>query len=244
MALLQIKNITFSYKYLPSISGGLLKSNAGFQTAKALSDVSLSLKDGDRVALFGTNGSGKSTLLKVIAGIYKPELGHVETEGVIYSFFGRNVGVLPQLSGRENLIIRGLLLNLSDVVIKEKIKEIIQFTELEDSIERPVNTYSNGMRARLTFGMLMFVKADILLIDEGLSAGDQFFIEKARSFIDGLLDKSKILLFANHSNQMLERFCNKAILMNNGKLISFGAFDSVLEQYNNSNIKNQKLSRG
>ncbi len=237
MTSISLDNITFSYKYFPSISGGLLKSNAGLKTQTALSQVSLEIQNGDRVALLGTNGSGKSTLLKIIAGIYKPEKGTVTTVGKVYTFLGRNVGVMPQLSGYDNLTVRGLLLDLPDQVIKEKIKEIIEFSELGDDIHRPVSTYSMGMRARLTFGMLMFIEADILLIDEGLGAGDQFFLEKARNFIDGLLDSSKILLFANHSNQLLRQFCNKALLVNQGEVVAFGEFEKVLHQYNSINKK-------
>lgn len=240
MTSIKLDNITFSYNYFPSISGGLLKSNAGLKTKQALSEVSLEINNGDRVALLGTNGSGKSTLLKVMAGVYKPEKGHINTTGKIYTFLGRNVGVMPQLSGFDNLVVRGLLLNLSDELIAKKAEEIVAFTELGDAIHRPVSTYSNGMRARLTFGMLMFIEADILLIDEGLGAGDQFFLEKARQFIDGVLDQSKILIFANHSNQLLKRFCNKAILMNQGKLVTFGDFDDVLKQYNQKNLATKK----
>ncbi len=232
MTSISLENITFSYKYFPSISGGLLKSNSGLKSQTALSDVNLQINHGDRVALLGTNGAGKSTLLKIIAGIYKPEKGEVKTEGRVYTFLGRNVGVMPQLSGYDNLTVRGLLLDLPDDVIEEKIKSIVEFTELGDGIHRPVSTYSMGMRARLTFGMLMFIDADILLIDEGLGAGDQFFLEKARRFINDLLDNSKILIFANHSNQLLKQFCNKALLVNEGHILSFGAFDEVLHQYN------------
>jgi ABC-2 type transport system ATP-binding protein/lipopolysaccharide transport system ATP-binding protein len=245
MASVKLKNLTFSYKYFPSISGGLMKSNAGLKTKTALKNINLAIQTGDRIALLGTNGSGKSTLLKVIAGIYKPEAGELATEGKIYSFLGRNVGVMPQLSGIDNLTVRGLLLDLSDDVIEAKINEIVEFTELGNAINRPVSTYSMGMRARLTFGMLKFIDADIMLIDEGLGAGDQFFLEKARSFIDGLLDSSKILIFANHSNELLKRFCNKAILMDQGKLIAFGEFDEILAQYNQSNvIKNKTIKSG
>lgn len=229
---ISVDNITFSYKYFPSISGGLFKSNAGLKSQTALSEFSVNIEHGDRVALLGTNGSGKSTLLKLIAGIYKPETGKVVTTGSVYTFLGRNVGVMPQLSGYDNLIVRGLLLDLPEHVIEEKIEKIIAFSELAEDIHRPVSTYSMGMRARLTFSMLMFVEADIFLIDEGLGAGDQFFLEKARKFVNSLLDTSKILVFANHSNKMLSQFCNKALLIDQGSLISFGEFNQVLHQYN------------
>lgn len=232
MASISLKNITFSYQYFPSISGSFFKSNAGLKQKTALSHFDLTIKDGDRVALLGVNGAGKSTLLKIIAGVIKPEQGEVQVEGQVYSFFGRSVGVLPQLSGFENLHLRGLLLDLDDDVIVEKINEIVEFTELDDDIYRPVSTYSQGMKARLTFGMLMFVDADIMLLDEGLAAGDRFFLDKAQNFIDELLDTSKILVFASHSVQLLKRFCNKAILIDQGQIIEYGELDEVLMSYN------------
>ena len=238
MASINLKNITFSYQYFPSISGSFFKSNAGLKKNTALSEFSLTINDGDRVALLGVNGAGKSTLLKVIAGVIKPEQGEVEVSGEIYSFFGRNVGVMPQLSGYENLHLRGLLLDIDDQTIQEKIDQIVEFTELGDDINRPVSTYSQGMRARLTFGMLMFVDADIMLLDEGLAAGDKFFLDKAQKFIDSLLDSSKILVFASHSVQLLKRFCNKAILINQGQIVEYGNLDKVLQSYNH--IKDKK----
>ncbi|WP_154223987.1 ABC transporter ATP-binding protein [Marinicella rhabdoformis] len=227
-----LKDVSFSYRYFSSIAGGLFQSNGGLQRKMALDKVNLHINQGDRVALLGVNGAGKSTLLKLISGVFKPESGEVKTVGTIYSFFGRNVGVMPQLSGMDNLHVRGLLLNLSEEKIQKKLSQILGFIELGSAINRPVSTYSQGMKARLTFGMLMFVKADILLIDEGLGAGDQFFLEKTRLFIDELLDQSKILIFANHSQQLLGRFCNKALLMNDAKVEAFGNIEEVLATYN------------
>lgn len=232
MAHIKLDNVSFSYRYFPSISGGLLKSNAGLKSHLVFENFNLEINDGDRVALLGVNGAGKSTLLKIMAGVYTPEQGEVSTEGKIYSFFGRSIGVMPQLSGLENLEIRGLLLNLSETVIKETIQKIIEFTELGDAIYRPVSTYSMGMKTRLTFGMLMFVKADIMLIDEGLGAGDKFFLEKAQNFIDELLDSSKIMVFANHSMELVKKFCNKGILIDSGEIVQFGQIEEVIQRYN------------
>ena len=159
-----LEKVSFSYRYFSSIAGGLFQSNGGLKRKLALDDVNLQIGQGDRVALLGINGAGKSTLLKLISGVFKPERGEVKTTGTIYSFFGRNVGVMPQLSGLDNLQVRGLLLNLSEEKIQQKLVQILDFIELGDAINRPVSTYSQGMKARLTFGMLMFVKADILLI--------------------------------------------------------------------------------
>lgn len=233
MAQINLKNVTFSYKYFPSIGGSLFKSSSGLKTKTALKALNLEINQGDTVALLGTNGAGKSTLLKVISGVMVPESGFIKTKGKIYSFFGRNVGVNPQLSGYDNLRVRGLLLDLSDEEIAEKVKEIVEFTELKEDLYRPVSTYSQGMRARLTFGMLMFVDADILLVDEGLAAGDKFFLAKTQNFIHELLDNSKILLFASHSNELLRRFCKKALWLHQGKIKAFGEFDTVLKKYNN-----------
>lgn len=232
MAHIKLDNVSFSYRYFPSISGGLLKSNAGLKSHLVFENFNLEINDGDRVALLGVNGAGKSTLLKVMAGVYTPEQGAVTTEGKIYSFFGRSIGVMPQLSGLENLEIRGLLLNLSETRIQDKIKEIIEFTELGDAIHRPVSTYSMGMKTRLTFGMLMFVEADIMLIDEGLGAGDKFFLNKAQKFIENLLDSSKIMVFANHSMELVRKFCNKAILIDSGEIAQFGPIEEVIKRYN------------
>lgn len=240
MSYIKLNNVTFTYKYFPSISGGLLKSNAGLKSNTALTHFNLEIINGDRVALLGKNGAGKSTLLKTIAGVVKPEEGEVITRGSVYSFFGRNVGVMPQLSGLENLKIRGLLLDLNDDLIETKVKEIAEFTELGKDLYRPVSSYSQGMKARLTFGMLMFVEADILLIDEGLAAGDQFFIKKAHKFVSELLGNSKILMFASHSTQLLQKFCNKAILIEDGQILEFGKFDQVMQQYVNSTSKKSK----
>lgn len=234
MAFIKLKDVTFTYQYFPSISGGLFKSNAGLKSNLALTNFNLEINHGDRVALLGKNGAGKSTLLKTIAGVIKPEQGEVLVDGSVYSFFGRNVGVMPQLSGYENLKIRGLLLNLSDKEIDTKIVEIATFTELGNDLHRPVSSYSQGMKARLTFGMLMFIDAEILLIDEGLAAGDQFFLKKAKAFIDKLLDNSKILIFASHSPQLLKRFCTKAILIENGGVVKFGELNEVMKLYNRS----------
>jgi len=237
MAHIILKDVDFSYRYFPSISGGLLRSNAGLKSHLVFENFNLEINDGDRVALLGVNGAGKSTLLKVMAGVYTPEQGKVTTQGKIYSFFGRSIGVMPQLSGLENLEIRGLLLNLPDPVIQEKIKSIIEFTELGDAIYRPVSTYSMGMKTRLTFGMLMFVEADIMLIDEGLGAGDKFFLEKAQKFIENLLDSSKIMVFANHSMELVKKFCNKAILIDSGEIIQFGQIEEVIKRYNQLRYK-------
>ncbi|MCB1582663.1 MAG: ATP-binding cassette domain-containing protein [Marinicella sp.] len=235
MSSIKIKNVNFSYRYYSSLGFGLFKRNSKVNKNAALENVNLDIQDGDRVALFGRNGAGKSTLLKIMSGVIPPSSGKVQVDGKIYSFFGRDVGVNPFLSGFENLYVRGLVLGLPKKTIEEKLVEIAEFTELGENLKLPVSTYSQGMKARLTFAMLMFVDADVLLVDEGLGAGDRFFIDKARAFVDQLLDNSKILIFASHSDHLLKRFCNKGILLKEGKIISFGEFDEVCKQYQTGN---------
>ncbi len=184
MSKINIQNINFSYRYYASLGFGLFKKNSKVNQNTALQNINLEINDGDRVALLGRNGAGKSTLLKMIAGVIPPTSGDISVEGKIYSFFGRDVGVNPFLSGYENLYVRGLVLGLSKPAIEAKLIEIAEFTELGDNLNLPVSTYSQGMKARLTFSMLMFVDADVLLVDEGLGAGDRFFIDKARAFVD------------------------------------------------------------
>ena len=231
MARIHTKDLDFNYYFFPALSRKLLNINSKRKKVEALRGINLDVQEGDRVALFGRNGAGKSTLLRVLAGTLPHSAGELDVTGKIYSFFGRNIGVNVMLSGYENLYIRGLLLDLPDEVINAKMAEIAEFTELGDSLERPVSTYSAGMRARLTFGMLMFVDADVLLVDEGLGAGDKFFIDKARAFVDQLLDNSKILIFASHAEHLLKRFCNKALLLEHGRMVEYGDFDKVRKIY-------------
>lgn len=231
MSQINLNQVHFSYRYYSSLGFGLFKKNSKVNQNSALNDINLDIKDGDRVALFGRNGAGKSTLLKVMAGVIPPTQGEVNVDGKIYSFFGRDVGVNPFLSGYENLYVRGLVLGLSKPVIEAKLIEIADFTELGENLNLPVTTYSQGMKARLTFAMLMFVDADVLLVDEGLGAGDRFFIDKARAFVDQLLDSSKILIFASHSEHLLKRFCNKGLLLKDGEIVDYGDFNEVCELY-------------
>ncbi len=232
MSYIHLQNVEFHYRYYSSLGFGLFKKNSKLKQNLALSDINLNINEGDRVALLGKNGAGKSTLLKLMAGVIPIAKGDIDVKGKIYSFFGRNVGVNPYLSGWENLYIRGLILGLNKTEIEDKLEEIAEFTELGESLKMPVSTYSAGMKARLTFSMLMFVDADILLVDEGLGAGDRFFIDKARAFVDELLKQSKILIFASHSDHLLKRFCNKALLLKEGKIIKYGDYDSIVKLYN------------
>jgi homopolymeric O-antigen transport system ATP-binding protein len=187
---------------------------------QALDGVDLSLRRGDRLALLGRNGAGKSTLLRVMAGIYEPTRGSITVKGRVAALLGGSPGMDPDSTGRENIILHGLYLGLSKADIKRETEAIIDFTELGSFIDLPLRTYSTGMRARLSFGIATAVIPEILLLDEGIGAGDAQFIDKANRRLDEFVGGAGILVLASHSEELVRRFCNKSILLDHGKVIS------------------------
>jgi ABC-2 type transport system ATP-binding protein/lipopolysaccharide transport system ATP-binding protein len=189
---------------------------------QALDDVTLSLKRGDRLALLGRNGAGKSTLLRVMAGIYEPSTGSIAVDGHVAALLGGNPGMDPDSTGRENIILHGLYLGLSKAEIREQTDAIIDFAELGSFIDLPLRTYSNGMRARLAFAIATAIVPEILLLDEGIGAGDAAFIEKANRRLNEFVGGTGILVLASHSEALIRKFCNKYALLEQGKLTSLG----------------------
>jgi ABC-type polysaccharide/polyol phosphate transport system ATPase subunit len=198
---------------------------------KALNDVSLELKDGDRLALIGHNGSGKSTMLKVMAGIYEPIAGRVEVSGHITPLFDTLPGIDGEDTGYENLITAGLLLGMSRSQIEARISDVEEFSELGEFLELPVRTYSAGMTTRLGFSLATAIDPGILLIDEGIGAGDARFFERAQKRMFGLVDRSPIMVLASHSMEMLRTMCNKAALLNGGQILATGPVSEIVDQY-------------
>jgi ABC-type polysaccharide/polyol phosphate transport system ATPase subunit len=201
---------------------------------KALIDVSFELKEGDRLALVGHNGSGKSTLLKVLAGVYEPIAGRVLVEGKVTPLFDTMPGLDGEDNGYENIITAGLLFSMSRQEIEAKIPAIEEFSELGEYLGLPVRTYSAGMQMRLGFSLATAVEPGILLMDEGISAGDARFAERAAKRMQEFISRSRILVLASHSNEMVRSLCNKAALMRAGRMIAFGAVDDVLKEYDAS----------
>src|SRR5215471_14908795 len=201
---------------------------------KALIDVSFELKEGDRLALVGHNGSGKSTLLKVLAGVYEPTGGRVLLEGKVTPLFDTMPGLDAEDNGYENVITAGLLFRMSREEIEAKIPEIEEFSELGEYLGLPVRTYSTGMQMRLGFSLATAVDPGILLMDEGISAGDARFAERAAKRMEQFISRSRIMVLASHSNEMVRSICNKAALMQAGRLVCFGAVDDVLKRYDES----------
>jgi ABC-2 type transport system ATP-binding protein len=197
----------------------------------ALDHVNLEIEHGTRLGLVGRNGAGKSTLLHVIAGIYAPAHGKVTVAGRIASLLGGSLGIDPELTGRENLELRGLYLGLSRAQIHARLEQVIDFTELGPFIDMPLRTYSAGMRARLDFAISTSIEAEILLLDEGLGVGDASFIEKANRRLDDLAASAGIVVFASHSEPLLRKLCTRAVLMEGGHVLAVGDLDEVLERY-------------
>jgi ABC-type polysaccharide/polyol phosphate transport system ATPase subunit len=212
--------------------GGRIDTNNGeIVTVQALRDINLELRSGDRLALVGHNGAGKSTLLRVLAGAYEPSRGVAQIRGKVSSLLDLTMGMDPELSGRENITLRGIFLGLSFRQIAELAPTIEEFSELGGFMELPMRTYSSGMALRLAFAVSTAVQPDILLLDEMISVGDANFADKARARMEQVMENSHILVLASHDPQMLKRYCNKGILLRGGQIVSSGSLDEMLEQH-------------
>lgn len=200
-------------------------------TIDALRDVSFSLERGDRLALIGANGAGKTTLLRVMAGIYEPVAGTVQIGGRISPMFDIALGIDSDLSGYDNIRLRGLLLGLSSKEIERLLPLIVDFTELGDYLDMPVRTYSSGMMLRLTFAVATCYEPDVLLMDEWILAGDAHFMARARERIDSFVKKASVLVLASHNLEVCRRWCNKAVWMDRGSVKAFGPVEDVIAAY-------------
>jgi len=197
----------------------------------ALRDISLSLFAGDRVALIGANGAGKSTLLRVMAGIYEPSRGTVTSRGQLSPMLDIGLGIDSEMSGFDNMRLRGLILGLDRFEIEERIADIAEFTELGDYLDIPVRTYSAGMLARLTFAIATCFTPEILLLDEWILAGDAAFLEKAKRRLEAFIESTSIVVLASHNADVLQRWCTKGIWLERGEIAAQGDVGSVLAAY-------------
>lgn len=205
---------------LNATTGGRVAQGATNRVSvKALEDVSFRLEVGDRLGLVGHNGSGKTTLLRVLAGAYEPTAGILRSKGRTISLLDVSMGMEHEATGFENIYLRGITMGLSTKEIQEKIEDIAEFSELGDYLAMPIRTYSSGMLLRLAFAVSTCAQADILLMDEWLSVGDQAFNDKAAIRLKALVDNAAILILATHSDQLLKDVCNQAIRMEHGKVV-------------------------
>ena len=196
-----------------------------------LKDISLKIKEGECVALIGTNGSGKSTLLKLMTKIIYPNAGRIETNGKLTSLLELGAGFHPDFSGRENIYFNASIFGLTRKEIDNRLNDIIEFSELGHYIDNPVRTYSSGMYMRLAFSVAINVDADILLIDEILSVGDEHFQNKCFEKMQELKKQGKTMVFVTHSMESVKKLCNRAIWLKDGKIIKDGNTHEVVEEY-------------
>jgi len=216
-------------------SGGRVTTDVkAHVSVQALTDFSLQINHGERVALIGHNGAGKSTVLRVLNGIYEPIAGKILIEGRSVPLFDMRLGMDPESTGYENVVLRGMYIGFSRAEIRERIHEIAEFAELGSFLHLPIKTYSTGMAARLAFAISTAIEPEILLIDEGVGAGDAAFLEKANRRLEDLIERTRILIFASHNEHLVRSWCNKAVLLEKGRLVGIGSVDEIFSQYHSS----------
>lgn len=234
---IEVENLCINYRGLKSysIKKNLLRGKRNkSEVFEAVKNVSFKVKEGEILGLIGKNGSGKSTMLRAIAGIFSPNSGKVDLHGHSISLLSIGVGFQKELSGRENILLSGMLLGFSEKQVKERIDEVIRFSELGDFIDAPVRTYSSGMYSKLAFSITAILETDIILIDEVLSVGDARFKAKSYAKMKELISgKDRTVIIVSHDNKTIAELCDKVLWINDGSLVQYGDTNEVLEAYAN-----------
>ena len=246
-----INNLTKSFKIPLEASSGikqklinLLKGRKGYRVFTPLKDIDFTINEGDFFGIVGRNGSGKSTLLKTIAGIYTPNSGSVEVGGSLVPFIELGVGFNPELTGRENVFLNGALLGFSHDEMEAMYDKIVDFAELGGFMEERLKNYSSGMQVRLAFSIAIREHAGILLLDEVLAVGDEAFQKKCYAYFDKLKREKRTVILVTHDMSAVERFCNKAVFIEDGKVKMIGKPYRIAAAYSRSNIKSYNESEG
>lgn len=215
-----ISSVNLKKKLLSLTTGGRIAADAHHTPVfTALTRLNFVIKPGDRVGLMGHNGSGKTTLLRVIAGVYHPQKGQLDVVGRINSLLDIHLGIESEATGYENIIIRGIMMGLSLADIAQRTEEIAAFSELGDFLHLPIRTYSSGMMVRLAFAVSTSIPADIVLMDEWLSVGDQDFQEKSSRRLTALIDGAQIFILASHSEEFIKKTCNRILYLERGAIV-------------------------
>lgn len=213
-------------------TGGRLETDhLKHPTVTAVDNISLSISTGERVGVVGNNGSGKSTFLRMLGGIYVPTKGSCFVNGSVQSLIDINLGINPEATGFENIYLHAAVRGISKKTVDYHLNDIIEFSELGDYIHMPLRIYSSGMQMRLAFAMSTYMTADVLLMDEWLSVGDGDFNSKAESRLLSLIDRSKILIIASHSEHFLRNICSRVIWFDHGRILMDGPAELVLNHY-------------
>ncbi len=232
---ISFKNVTKTYKLYKSDKQrflGLFNKKIPFKLFTALNSVNLEIRKGESVGIMGRNGAGKSTMLKLITGVAFPDSGELEVHGQVAALLELTAGFDGEMTGRENIYLKGYVLGLDKDKIAEVEESVIDFADIGDFIDQPVRMYSSGMKARLGFAINVCIDPDILVIDEALSVGDAAFGEKCRAKIADLIESGVTVLFVSHSDLKIKEFCTRAILLDKGKKLGEGSIDEITEKYN------------
>jgi lipopolysaccharide transport system ATP-binding protein len=218
-------NRSFKKSLMNIATGGVLAKDAASRVVvRALNGLDFEFSEGDRVGLIGHNGSGKSTLLQVLAGIYEPSEGELTVDGKITSMLGISLGMDGEVTGLENIYLRGRLMGLDLGQINNLVESIAEFAGIGDYLHLPMRTYSSGMAMRLAFAIATSVKADIILMDEWLSVGDADFILKAKERLTNLVNNARLVVIASHDHSMIKDQCDTIVNMEHGKIVSISKF--------------------
>lgn len=229
---IEIKDLVISYKEEKSFSIKNILHRKKAQYFTAVNGVSFDVKKGEIVGIIGRNGSGKSTLLNSVAGIFAPDSGSINLNGNSVSLLSIGVGFQRSLSGRANIILCGLLLGFEEKFIREKMDEIIEFSELGKFIDKPVRTYSSGMYSKLAFSITAMLETDIILVDEVLSVGDEHFRKKSSRKMKELIShEDRTVLIVSHNMNTLTELCTKIVWMHDGEIKMMGNPSDVLPLY-------------
>ena len=241
-SIIEVDNVSMTFRMDLNRPTGLkgwivsaLTRKRNIQEFHALSDVSFSVERGEVIGIIGRNGAGKSTLLKVISGIFKPTVGKVTLHGNIAPMLELGSGFDPELTGEENILLNGAILGFSEKYLKARKADIIEFSELGDFIHMPIKTYSSGMIMRLAFSVATMVDPEILIVDEILSVGDEFFQKKSFERMQQMMSGGTTVLFVSHSIQQIKQVCNRVIWLENGRVKAIGDVESLCDQYSASN---------
>lgn len=254
---LSVKNVSKSFKLPTEQASGIkqafinwAKGVKGFKRQHVLNNISFDVEKGDFFGIVGRNGSGKSTLLKLISGIYVPDKGRIQVNGSLVPFIELGVGFNPELTGRENVYLNGAMLGFSVKQIDAMYDNIVEFAELGDFMDQKLKNYSSGMQVRLAFSVAIKAQGDILVLDEVLAVGDEAFQRKCYNYFAKLKKEKKTVILVTHDMESVQRFCNKAILINKGKIELSGSAPKVAQLYrdlndssaNETEVKNTKLN--
>lgn len=237
------KTFRLPHEKISSIRGafvGAFRRNTTFEEFKALDNVSFEVKKGEFFGIIGRNGSGKSTLLKILAGIYFPDKGMVKTAGLISPFLELGIGFNPELSGRDNIYLNATVLGLSKNEIDKKFDSIVAFSELERFIDQKLKNYSSGMQVRLAFSVSIHANRDILLMDEVLAVGDSNFQSKCIEEFVRYKETGRTVVIVTHDIGVVQRYCDRAMLLRSGKVIKVGDVESVVKEYVYENMSDEE----